>query len=100
MDTQTQSHQELHYAAGLTNFDPLYDPRWQNIYQPQTDSSNFDFMHYRQTEDALSSASSSSDGSYAHSIYSASSDLGNPLNVSILRFQTSYSLCRFLVSPP
>ena len=63
-------------------FDPIFDPRWQNIYQPAHDASNFDWMHYRTPDDDLSSASSSSDGSYAHSIYSASSDLGNPLNVS------------------
>lgn len=64
--------------------DPIFDPRWENIYLPPDTATNFDWMHYRQAEDDLSSASSSSDGSYAHSVYSASSDHLNalPLNVS------------------
>jgi hypothetical protein len=85
--TITGTSQEFTYTGPHlpTNFqpsDPIFDPRWENIYIPTDTTTNFDWMHYRQPEDDLSSASSSSEGSYAHSVYSASSDQLNPLNVS------------------
>lgn len=81
--SQEFSFADLHLQPAFQPSDPLFsDPRWENIYLPSDTTANFDWMHYRQPEDALSIGSSSSEGSYTHSIYSASSDQLNPLNVS------------------
>jgi hypothetical protein len=94
-------HLEQHQQQ-QDQFDFLADPRWENIYFHDLHAQQHqfgDWMHYRQQEDALSSAGSSSDGSYYQaSIYSASSDQLNPPNVSF-RFFSLLLLDAFVSSP-
>lgn len=52
------AYPDLHLLDLALTPDLIFDPRWQNIYDPTSEPA-FDWMHYRQPDDALSSGSSS-----------------------------------------